>query len=149
MMLLYLDMCCFNRPFDNQSQQKIYLETEAKLFIQRKIKDGIFHIAWSYMLDYENTANPNIDAKQAIQKWESIASQIVIVSQEIIACAKKLQENGFSKKDSLHIACAIEIKAKYFRSVDKNILKKRNAVNEIIILNPVEFIAMEDEIYEK
>ena len=40
-MLLYMDMCCFNRPFDEQVQQKIYLETEAKLFIQRKIKDGI------------------------------------------------------------------------------------------------------------
>jgi len=30
---LYLDNCCFNRPFDNQKQLKIKLETEAKLFI--------------------------------------------------------------------------------------------------------------------
>ncbi|MBW1650047.1 MAG: PIN domain protein [Deltaproteobacteria bacterium] len=147
-MLLYMDMCCFNRPFDNQSQQKIYLETEAKLFIQRKIKDGVFDIAWSYMLDYENAANPNINAKQSIQKWESIASQIIFVSGEIIAYAEKLHKNGFGKKDSLHIACGIEIKAKYFLTVDKNILKKRNVVNDIIIINPIEFITMEDEIYE-
>jgi len=33
---LYLDNCCLNRPFDDQIQQRIYLETEAKLFIQRK-----------------------------------------------------------------------------------------------------------------
>ena len=145
-MLLYLDICCFNRPFDNQSHQKIYLETEAKLFIQRKIKDGIYNVVWSYILDYENTANPNIEAKQSIQKWESLASQIVLVSQGIIACARKLQGNGFGIKDSLHIACGIEIKAKYFLTVDKNILKKRNVVNEIVILNPVEFITMEDEI---
>jgi hypothetical protein len=32
---LYLDNCCFNRPFDNQSQLKIYLETQAKLAISR------------------------------------------------------------------------------------------------------------------
>ena len=27
----YLDNCCLNRPFDDQIQQRIYLETEAKL----------------------------------------------------------------------------------------------------------------------
>jgi len=141
-----MDMCCFNRPFDNQSQQKIYLETEAKLFIQRKIKDGIFDIAWSYILDYENAANPNVDAKHSIQKWENMASQIVLVSNGIIACAQELQGKGFGIKDSLHIACGIEIHAKYFLTVDKNILTKRNAVTDIMIVNPIEFIAMEDDI---
>ena len=145
-MLLYLDMCCYNRPYDNQSRQKIYLETEAKLFIQRKVKDGIFNIAWSYMLDYENSANPNIDAKVSIQKWESIASLVVLVSPETIVCAGELKKIGFGIKDSLHIACAIEAEAKYFLTVDKNILKKRDAVNEIIIISPVEFITLEDEI---
>ena len=146
-MLLYMDICCFNRPFDEQLQSKIYLETEAKLFIQSKIKDGLFSIAWSYMLDYENTANPNIDAKQSIQKWEHIASQIVLVSEKIIVYAKKLQASGFGVKDSIHISCAVEAKAKYFLTVDKNILKKRKTVNEdIIVLNPVEFIGMEEEI---
>ena len=48
-MLVYMDLCCFNRPFDDQSQPRIYLETEAKLFIQRKIKDGEIELAWSYM----------------------------------------------------------------------------------------------------
>jgi len=35
---LYLDNCCFNRPFDDQSQMLVRLETEAKLFIQEGIK---------------------------------------------------------------------------------------------------------------
>ena len=29
-----MDMCCFNRPFDEQTQHKILIETEANLFIQ-------------------------------------------------------------------------------------------------------------------
>jgi hypothetical protein len=147
-MLLYMDMCCFNRPFDSQSQQKIYLETEAKLFIQRKIKDGIFQIARSYMLDFENAANPNIEARQSIQKWELLASQHILASPEIILFAKKLQETGFGMKDSLHIACGIAINAKYFLTVDKNILKRRDAVTEILIINPIDFIAKEDDVYE-
>jgi len=34
---VYLDNCCFNRPYDNQTNLLIYLETEAKLFIQNLI----------------------------------------------------------------------------------------------------------------
>ncbi|GAK55959.1 hypothetical protein U27_02920 [Candidatus Vecturithrix granuli] len=37
-MRIYLDNCCFNRPFDDQNQIKIKLETEAKLYIQEKIR---------------------------------------------------------------------------------------------------------------
>ncbi|MDR2716284.1 MAG: hypothetical protein LBB46_06020 [Coriobacteriaceae bacterium] len=38
-MRIYLDNCCFNRPFDDQKQIKVKLETEAKLSIQRQISD--------------------------------------------------------------------------------------------------------------
>ncbi len=36
-MIIYLDNCCFNRPFDDQSQLRIKLETEAKIRIQDDI----------------------------------------------------------------------------------------------------------------
>ena len=36
-MKIYLDNCCFNRPFDDQKQLRIKLETEAKLDIQKRI----------------------------------------------------------------------------------------------------------------
>jgi len=32
-MLVYLDVCCLNRPFDDQSQDRIHLESEAVLLI--------------------------------------------------------------------------------------------------------------------
>ena len=51
---IYLDMCTFNRPFDDQNQLKIKLETEAKLFIQQGIVDGHYELVWSYILEYEN-----------------------------------------------------------------------------------------------
>jgi len=46
-MRLYLDNCMFNRPFDDQSNIKILLETEAKLKIQENIRLGIHELAWS------------------------------------------------------------------------------------------------------
>lgn len=33
-MLIYLDICCFNRPFDDQSDLIVRLQTEAKLHVQ-------------------------------------------------------------------------------------------------------------------
>jgi len=38
-MRIYLDNCCFNRPFDDQSGLIVFLETKSKLAIQRMIKD--------------------------------------------------------------------------------------------------------------
>lgn len=33
---IYLDNCCFNRPYDDQLNLNIHLEAEAKLFIQKE-----------------------------------------------------------------------------------------------------------------
>jgi len=60
-MKIYLDNCCFNRPFDDQKQIRIHLETEAKLYIKEKILLNELELAWSYILDYENHANPFIN----------------------------------------------------------------------------------------
>jgi hypothetical protein len=51
-MRIYMDNCCFNRPFDSQSQVRIRLETEAKLRIQERIAMGEIELVWSYILDF-------------------------------------------------------------------------------------------------
>jgi len=40
-MRFYLDNCCYNRPFDDQMQLRIRLETEAKLEVQSRMRLGI------------------------------------------------------------------------------------------------------------
>jgi len=62
-MRLYLDNCSFNRPFDEQIQLKIKLETEAKQFIQMRIISGIYELVWSYVLEMENNQNPFEDKR--------------------------------------------------------------------------------------
>ena len=41
----------FNRPFDNQAQIRIRLESEAKLYIQDNIKSKVIELIWSYILE--------------------------------------------------------------------------------------------------
>jgi len=55
---VYLDNCCFNRPYDNQERLSVKLETEAKIRIQELIKNGELLLIWSFILDYENSYNP-------------------------------------------------------------------------------------------
>ena len=47
---LYLDNCCFNRPFDDQTQLLINIESIAKIYIQSKILMGDYNLLWSDML---------------------------------------------------------------------------------------------------
>lgn len=39
-MLLYLDLNCFNRPFDNQDQQRVAFETAAVFSILQRLVEG-------------------------------------------------------------------------------------------------------------
>jgi len=89
-MILYLDNCCFNRPFDDQVQIRIRLETEAKLVIQEKIKEGTYSLAWSYILDYENSKNPFPERKESIDKWQIYASSDTEEDELILEIAEKL-----------------------------------------------------------
>jgi hypothetical protein len=80
-MKIYLDNCCFNRPFDDQSQLKIRLEAETKLKIQEDIRSGKYVLIWSYILDYENSKNPFQERHKQIAKWRNYAKFDVEESQ--------------------------------------------------------------------
>jgi hypothetical protein len=77
-MRIYLDNCCFNRPFDDQSQIRIRLEDESKLSIQQKVLEKKIELAWSYILDYENSVNPFIEKKMSIARWKKNAIIVFI-----------------------------------------------------------------------
>ena len=135
---IYLDNCCFNRPYDDQTYLIVNLEAQAKLFIQQAVLQGTFELVWSYILDYENSVNPYQNRKQAIDKWRDIAVLDVDASVKVVDCANGIMLKGVKKKDALHIACAIEAKCEYFLTTDKKLL--RTAFNDINVINPIDFI---------
>ena len=140
-MKVYLDNCCFNRPFDDQSQIRIQLETQAKLYIQEQIKNRKIKLAWSYILDYENKFNPFEERKAVIRMWKNKAEQNITANKNILKTAKDLSSLGIKNKDALHVACAVESKCDYFLTTDDKILKKLKNFNKITIVNPIVFIA--------
>lgn len=130
-MRLYFDNCCFNRPFDDQSSLTIRLETEAKVHIQTAIRAGEYALGWSYMLDYENAANPLEERRSEIQKWETLADSFVVESPAILEMMQEIVSVGIKPLDALHVACAMELECQYFLTVDKGVLNRAQAITGI------------------
>ncbi|MDR1162139.1 MAG: PIN domain-containing protein [Tannerellaceae bacterium] len=135
---IYLDNCCFNRPYDEQTQLRIYLETQAKLYIQALVYEDKIELTWSFMLKFENSRNLFSGKREAIALWEKLSSSFVEKSEEIRATAKEITATGIMEADALHVACAIAGRCDYFITVDKRLLKYRD--KRITICNPIEFI---------
>ena len=139
-MKIYLDNCCFNRPYDEQANDVIRLETEAKLIVQEAINIGRLQLVWSFMLDFENNANPFIDNRDAIARWKEKAIQLIDAQDNVRERAKQISGNGIKAKDALHLACALQARCDYFLTTDRQLIRKALSLKEIKTINPVDFL---------
>lgn len=143
-MLVYLDNCCFNRPFDDQSSLRIALESQAKLYIQAMIVRGDIQLATSYMSIYENGQNPFEDRRNATTNFVNTYSAIHIsaeMASTIQRKAESIMRTGVKTKDAYHLACAFEAECTHFISTDDRLLKYKTP--KLLLMNPVDFIRFE------
>jgi predicted nucleic acid-binding protein len=148
-MRLYLDNCCFNRPFDDQSSIRVKLETDSKLYVQSMIREKKIELAWSYILDFENAANPFFERKYTIGKWKHLSMINIDENDVILIRANGFVKSGLKPKDALHIACAIETKCEFFLTTDDFIQKKASQIIEIEIINPIGFINIIEKLWQR
>ena len=140
-MLIYLDNCCYNRPYDNQSYISINIESQAKIFIQNQIKNGKIELATSYVLYFENSQNPFEIRKKTIEDFASKYETVYISKdshKKVIAISEKIEKTGIKHKDACHIACAIISNCDYFITTDYRLLKFKTDL--IKIINPADFV---------
>jgi len=102
---VYLDNCCFNRPFDDQSQIRVFLETQAKLHIQNLIGITKLELAYSYMSVFENRNNPNDDNGKIIEDFFAYAAFFVDPNREeaVENRAEKIKTLGIKKMRNQNI----------------------------------------------
>ncbi|MBR2208074.1 MAG: hypothetical protein IJ859_04615 [Synergistaceae bacterium] len=140
-MKIYLDMCCYNRPYDDQTQMKIALETQAKLYIQQLIRERCLNLVGSYTLDYECSNVPVSTRKEARMKFinDNVCYHVSVERNEIISKkAALIMTAGVKEKDAYHLASAIYAECEYFISTDLRLLKYKT--DEIKMVTPIEFI---------
>jgi predicted nucleic acid-binding protein len=58
----------------------------------------------------------------------------------ILQSANRLAREGLKAKDALHIACAIAGECTYFVTTDDDILKRRQDVHDITVIDPTAFV---------
>ena len=144
--IVYLDNCTYNRPFDDQRQMRIFLEAQAKLYIQRLITGGKLALACSYMSLFENNDNPHEERHLSIADFFNYASLYIDYdkAEKAEEKASVIMKDHIRNKDAIHIACAIEAGCDYFITTDDNLIKNYTG-SEIIICNPIDFIKIMEE----
>ncbi|MCR4961022.1 MAG: hypothetical protein K6A74_06175 [Lachnospiraceae bacterium] len=138
---VYLDNCAYNRPYDDQTQLSVAMESQSKLQIQSEIKGGKIELVSSYILDYELSRNPFEMRKAPIQRFLKDAVKYYIGSErdaEIAPLADEIMKTGVKEKDAYHIAAAIYAHCDYFISTDIRLLKYKT--DKIKLVTPIEFI---------
>ena len=147
-MRLYLDLCCFNRPFDDQSQTRVRVETDAKLELQAHVSTGKVELIWSYVLDYENAQNPFAERRESIARWRSVAVDRVPESEATRTLARHLAASGVKFYDALHAARAAAAQAALFVSTDDALLKRLKVSSSLKAVLPGEALAIVENWYE-
>lgn len=135
---IYLDCCCFNRPFDDISQEKIRHECEAILTIVSNCELGVWDVFRSDVLDDEIDRIVNPIKKLKVLKLYSSATIGVEINNEIIARAKKFQQTVNLKSfDALHLAGAEYGKADILLTTDNKFISRAKASDsKIRVANP-------------
>ena len=140
-MRVYLDNCCYNRPFDEQSQLKVRLETVTKLAVQLMMATGVVQYVWSKTLDYEISFNPFEKRRAAIKWWKAGATEYVETTEELVLRGEQIEAMGVKPKDALHLASAEKANCDFFLTTDRGVLNKVKTLGQMRILNPVQFIS--------
>jgi predicted nucleic acid-binding protein len=127
-MLIYLDMCCLKRPFDDQSHPRIRLESEALLSLLALESEAIQFVR-SAALHLENSLNPIAERAAKVEAWLK-AKPLWHASDGAVLQARitTLMALGLKSFDALHVASADLAGADYFVTCDDRLLTlaKRN-----------------------
>ena len=138
-MKIYLDTSVYNRPFDDQTQPRIWLETLALALVLQLVEAGEAVLINSTVLEFENSQNPF----QLRQDWMSRcleqASDYQRIDESIRERAEALEKHGLKAIDSLHVACAESAGADYFLTCDDRLLKKQKHIT-VSSMNPLDFV---------
>lgn len=139
MTLVYLDTSIYNRPFDDQTQPKIYLETQAVILILQMVEAKLIELVNSSALEYENSRNPNPLQQQAMDQYLQMAVVKQMLNPAIRIRTEQLEQLGIKAMDALHVACAEASNSDYFITCDKRLINCAQGLT-LKVMNPTDFI---------
>ncbi len=122
-MKIYLDVCCLNRPFDDQTRDRIHLESEAVVLILKNIRSRDWEWVNSEVVDYEIGQTPDMERRNRVGSLTRYATRTVLIDKAIAKRASELETIGFGAYDALHLACAEQADVDVFLTTDDRLLR--------------------------
>jgi predicted nucleic acid-binding protein len=126
---VYLDCCCLQRPFDDQTQPRIKVESEAVLAILAAAQDGSIQLFSSDVLNYEISRIPDSTRRNEAFAVLKLAHEHLKVESSSVQLAKQLEAAGIKPLDALHLAVASIAQADFFSTTDDRLLKTAQSIN--------------------
>ena len=143
-MKIYLDACCWNRPFDDQAQHRARLEAEAVLSIIARSKAGDFTLAASEAVEFELSKIPDADKFGKVRSLYSAASVRLLYTEETKKRALLFQRQGMPPLDSLHLALAEAYRQDILLTTDDSFIAiAERCKAEAPVANPVIWLMKE------
>ncbi len=140
-MIIYLDNCCYNRPFDDQTQERIHLESEVILTVLKMGQMKKVVIAGSEILELEMSRMQDENKKQKVIDLYRVADLHIPYTESIKKRSADIMSiSKIHAFDSLHIASAEEANADVFLTTDDRLEKMTEKLKlGTKVINPLRF----------
>ncbi|GHU17119.1 hypothetical protein FACS189475_00440 [Betaproteobacteria bacterium] len=143
MLKIYLDNCCYNRPFDDLRDMQVRAEADSKRFTQSLMSYGVVQLVYSFISLYEirNIRLEDVDKKESILAFIDSVPRKIYVSgankRRIEEISREIMATGVKYADATHTACAIVANCDYLLTTDKRLLKYQT--DRIKLISPINF----------
>ena len=140
---VYLDVCCLNRPFDDQRQDRIRLEAEAVLLILEHCEAGEWQWISSVVVEEEINNTPDRERRHRVRSMLRSAHVTVALPEAGVERARAIKAIGFRIYDALHLACAEQAGVEVFLTTDDRVIRTatRHADKlKIRVVNPLDWL---------
>ena len=138
-MRIYLDSCCFNRPFDALNHERIRLEAEAVLAILDSDHEKIS----CEPLFSEIAAITNREKRERVNSLLTIATRVEINASYFATRTAEIASLGFRPMDAAHLACAELAAADWFLSTDDILIRRATRLSaslKVAVANPAQWV---------
>ena len=140
---IYLDSCVLNRPTDDQTQERIHLESLAIAQILDAVAAGQLEWIGSSLLQYEILQNRNPGKRNDALTLLTLASLVVEPTEATRSRARLHQNFGLAGLDALHLALAEQAHVSVLLTVDDRFINRsatRPAEQAPLVENPVNWL---------
>lgn len=139
----YLDTCCFNRPFDDQTQLRVQLESRAVLRVLEFVRRDEWALIGSDAINAELAAMRDPKRRGQVIELASAETEHVSIDAELSRRQQLLEGMGFGGYDSAHIACAEAAGADVLLTTDDALIRRARRLQHqlaVRVTNPVSWL---------